>query len=74
MLVTVEKEMSRQEIQSALALRGRENFEARYLKPAIEAAFIDGEWVCMGTLRMHRNVMPRFNRKWRLTSRPLKRD
>ena len=29
--------MSRQEIQTALALRGRENFEARYLKPALEA-------------------------------------
>ena len=38
-LAIVRKEMSRQEIQSALTLRGRENFEARYLKPAIEAAF-----------------------------------
>jgi hypothetical protein len=33
--------MSRQEIQAALALRGRENFEARYLKPALAAAFIE---------------------------------
>jgi ATP-dependent DNA helicase RecG len=40
-LAIVGKEMSRQEIQSALALRGRENFEARYLKPALEAAFIE---------------------------------
>ena len=41
LLAIVGKEMSRQEIQSALALRGRENFEARYLKPALEAAFIE---------------------------------
>jgi ATP-dependent DNA helicase RecG len=41
LLAIVRKEMSRQEIQSALALRGRENFEARYLKPALEAAFIE---------------------------------
>ena len=40
-LAIVGKEMSRQEIQSALALRGRENFEARYLKPALEAAFVE---------------------------------
>ena len=33
--------MSRQEIQAALALRERENFEARYLKPALEVAFIE---------------------------------
>ena len=36
-LAILRKEMSRQEIQAALALRGRENFEARYLKPALEA-------------------------------------
>jgi hypothetical protein len=41
LLAIVGKEMSRQEIQSAPALRGRENFEARYLKPALEAAFIE---------------------------------
>jgi predicted HTH transcriptional regulator len=41
LLAIVGKEMSRQEIQSALALRGRGNFEARYLNPALEAAFIE---------------------------------
>jgi ATP-dependent DNA helicase RecG len=40
-LIIIRKEMSRQEIQAALALRGRENFEARYLKPALEAACIE---------------------------------
>ena len=33
--------MSRQEIQTGLALRGRENFEARYLKPALEAELLE---------------------------------
>ena len=40
-LDVVREEMSRQEIQSALALPGRGNFEARYLNPALEAAFIE---------------------------------
>ena len=34
LLAIVRKEMSRQEIQSALAWRGRENFEAHYSKAA----------------------------------------
>lgn len=37
----MEKDMSRQEIQAALALRGRENFEARYLKPALATALLE---------------------------------
>jgi ATP-dependent DNA helicase RecG len=41
LLAIMEKDMSRQEIQAALALRGRENFEARYLKPALAAALIE---------------------------------
>jgi hypothetical protein len=41
LLAIMEKDMSRQEIQAALALRGRENFEARYLKPAIATALIE---------------------------------
>ena len=40
-LAILRKEMSRQEIQAALALRGRENFEARYLKPALEADLVE---------------------------------
>jgi len=40
-LAILRKEMSRQEIQAALALRGRENFEARYLKPALEAYLVE---------------------------------
>ena len=40
-LAILRKEMSRQEIQMALALRGRENFEARYLKPALEADLVE---------------------------------
>jgi hypothetical protein len=40
LLAIMEKDMSRQEIQAALALRGRENFEARYLKPALAAGLI----------------------------------
>jgi ATP-dependent DNA helicase RecG len=34
-------EMIRQEIQKRLGLKGRANFEDRYLKPAIEAEFIE---------------------------------
>jgi hypothetical protein len=41
LLAIMEKDMSRQEIQAALALRGRENFEARYLKPALAAGLIE---------------------------------
>ena len=41
LLAIMEKDMSRQEIQAAVALRGRENFEARYLKPALAAALIE---------------------------------
>lgn len=37
----VREEMSRQEIQPALALPGRGNCEARYLNPALEADFIE---------------------------------
>ena len=40
-LPILRKEMSRQEMQAALALRGRENFEARYLKPALEADLVE---------------------------------
>ena len=35
------KEMSWQEIQAALALRERENFEARYLQPALASDLIE---------------------------------
>ena len=31
---------TRQELQSALNLKSRTNFEARYLKPAIEAGYV----------------------------------
>ncbi|MCX6975372.1 MAG: hypothetical protein NTZ94_13995 [Verrucomicrobia bacterium] len=40
-LAILRKEMSRQAIQAALALRGCENFEARYLKPALEADLVE---------------------------------
>ena len=35
------KEMSWQEIQAALALRERENFEARYLQPTLASDLIE---------------------------------
>ncbi|MBI5602893.1 MAG: hypothetical protein HY879_06020 [Deltaproteobacteria bacterium] len=34
-------EMTRVEIQAALGLKGRANFEERYLKPAIEMGLVD---------------------------------
>ena len=34
-------EMSRKQIQDILQLKGRANFEERYLKPAIETGFIE---------------------------------
>ena len=33
-------ERTRRQLQSALQLKGRDNFEERYLKPAIEAGYI----------------------------------
>jgi len=41
MLGTMSGEMSRVEIQAALGLKGRANFEERYLKPAIEMELVD---------------------------------
>jgi ATP-dependent DNA helicase RecG len=41
MLGTISGVMSRAEIQAALGLKGRANFEERYLKPAIEMELID---------------------------------
>ena len=40
-LFVIDGEMTRQAIQKALQLRGRDNFENRYLKPALEAGFIE---------------------------------
>lgn len=37
----LERDMSRQQIQDALSLKGRANFEDRYLRPALEAAMIE---------------------------------
>jgi len=41
MLGMMSGEMSRVEIQAALGLKGRANFEERYLKPAIEMKLVD---------------------------------
>jgi ATP-dependent DNA helicase RecG len=41
MLGTMSGEMSRVEIQAALGLKGRANFEERYLKPAMEMGLVD---------------------------------
>ena len=40
-LFVMDVEMTRQAIQKALQLRGRDNFENRYLKPALEAGLIE---------------------------------
>ncbi|MBI5024235.1 MAG: putative DNA binding domain-containing protein [Candidatus Omnitrophica bacterium] len=41
LLSVLDGEMSRREIQDKLVLKGRANFEARYLKPALEAGLIE---------------------------------
>jgi len=40
MLELMEGEMTRIEIQAALGLKGRANFEERYLKPAMEMGLV----------------------------------
>jgi ATP-dependent DNA helicase RecG len=41
MLEIMSGEMTRVEIQAALGLKGRANFEERYLKPAMEMGLVD---------------------------------
>ena len=41
MLKIISGEMTRMEIQAALGLKGRANFEERYLKPAMELGLVD---------------------------------
>ena len=41
MLGILKDEMSRQQLQSALDLNSRDNFDKRYLKPAIELKLIE---------------------------------
>ena len=40
-ILVLQGAQTRQQIQATLQLRGRGNFEKRYLKPAIEAGFVD---------------------------------
>jgi hypothetical protein len=49
--------MSRQEIQAALALRERENFEARYFKPTLASASPPKAAPCLKlSIRPHENI------------------
>ena len=41
MLKNISGEMTRTEIQSALELKGRANFEERYLKPALSQGLVE---------------------------------
>ena len=41
LLSVLDGEMSRREIQDRLVLKGRANFEARYLKPALDAGLVE---------------------------------
>jgi predicted HTH transcriptional regulator len=41
LLLILKGEMSRQELQDTLALKGRDNFEKRYLKPALDSGYIE---------------------------------
>ena len=41
LLSVVHDELSRQQLQDALALKSRDNFDKRYLKPAIELKLIE---------------------------------
>ncbi len=40
-ILVLERERTRAQIQTALRLKGRANFEERYLKPAIEAGLVN---------------------------------
>ena len=41
MVLVLDGEMSRKQLQEGLFLKGRANFEERYLKPAIEAGMVE---------------------------------
>ena len=68
-LAILRKEMSRQEIQTALALRGRENFEARYLKPALEADLVERTIPAKPNSRLQKYRLTEKGRAW-LAARP----
>ena len=41
MLEAMSEEMTRKDIQTALKLKGRANFEDRYLKPTLDLKFVE---------------------------------
>ena len=41
LLLILKGDMSRQELQNILDLKGRDNFEKRYLKPALDSGYIE---------------------------------
>jgi ATP-dependent DNA helicase RecG len=56
--------MSRQQIQSALGLKGEEHFRKAYLKPALAARAIEMKLPDTPTSRLQRYRLTAIGRQW----------
>ena len=64
LLETTQGEMTRQALQSALGLRDRKSFQARYLKPALASGLIKMTIPDKPTSRMQKYHLSRKGRQW----------
>ena len=68
-ILVLHGEKSRKQLQEALFLKGRANFEERYLKPALEAGLIEPTLPDKPNSRLQRYRLTAPGRAW-LTTRP----
>jgi hypothetical protein len=68
-ILVLHGEKSRKQLQEALSLKGRANFEERYLKPALEAGLIEPTLPDKPNSRLQKYRLTATGRAW-LTTRP----